>query len=95
MSWNRWRIDLSWSFCFAWQVWHGQLSPGVQKDKQKNGFPGGKSDQNHVGKRVLAGKSLQMFAVRRLNKHNFCLASASWIRCCIGIKEGMAVTWNL
>ena len=111
---------------FAWQVWHGQCSPGFKFNKLKS-FSRGEIDQNHVDERILWGKGLQyedsasitfvrpvryatgvaltlsvvhvnqlsQKTVRRLNTHNFCPASASWITCCIDIKEGMAATWNL
>ena len=49
---------------FAWQVWHGQLSPRFKFDKLKS-FSG-------VTKRILGGKG---FAVGRLKRHNFCPAS--------------------
>ena len=60
---------------FAWQVWHGQYSPGFKFNKLKS-FSRGKIDQNHVDKRILGGKG---FAVRRLKKHNFCPASVCMI----------------
>ena len=56
---------------FAWQVWHGQLSPRFKFNKLKS-FSGVEIDQNHVDKRILGGKG---FAVGRLNRHNFCPAS--------------------
>ena len=43
---------------FAWQVWHGQYSPGFKVNKLKS-FSRGKIDQNHVDKRILGGKGLQ------------------------------------
>ena len=43
---------------FAWQVWHGQYSPGFKFNKLKS-FSRGKIDQNHVDKRILGGKGLQ------------------------------------
>ena len=64
---------------FAWQVWHGQLSPRFKFNKLKS-FSGVEIDQNYVDKRILGGKS---FAVGRLKRHNFCPASASRNRCCI------------
>ena len=64
---------------FAWQVWHGQLSPRFKFNKLKS-FSGVEIDQNHVDKRILGGKS---FAVGRLKRHNFCPASALRNRCCI------------
>jgi len=45
---------------FAWQVWHGQLSPRFKSNKLKS-FSGVEIDQNHVDKRILGGKG---FAVR-------------------------------
>ena len=57
---------------FAWQVWHGQLSPRFKFNKLKS-FSGVEIDQNHVDKRILGGKG---FAVGRLKRHNFCPASA-------------------
>ena len=56
---------------FAWQVWHGQLSPRF-KFKILKSFSGVEIDQNHVDKRILGGKG---FAVGRLKRHNFCPAS--------------------
>ena len=56
---------------FAWQVWHGQLSPRFKCNKLKS-FSGVDIDQNHVDKRILGGKG---FAVGRLKRHNFCPAS--------------------
>ena len=56
---------------FAWQVWHGQLSPRFKFNKLKS-FSGVEIDQNHVDKRILGGKG---FAVGRLKRHNFCPAS--------------------
>ena len=61
---------------FAWQVWHGQLSPRFKFDKLKS-FRGVEIDQNHVDKRILGGKG---FAVGRLKRHNFCPASVSYTR---------------
>ena len=43
---------------FAWQVWHGQLSPRFKSNKLKS-FSGVEIDQNHVDKRILGGKGLQ------------------------------------
>ena len=43
---------------FAWQVWHGQYSPGFKFNKLKS-FSRVKIDQNHVDKRILGGKGLQ------------------------------------
>ena len=43
---------------FAWQVWHGQLSPRFKFNKLKS-FSGVEIDQNHVDKRILGGKGLQ------------------------------------
>ena len=40
---------------FAWQVWHGQLSPRFKFNKLKS-FSGVEIDQNHVDKRILGGK---------------------------------------
>ena len=71
---------------FAWQVWHGQYSPGFKLNKLKS-FPRGEIDQNHVYKKDSRGKG---FAVRRLSKHNFCPASALRHRCCIDTK---VFTW--
>ena len=56
---------------FAWQVWHGQLSPRFKFNKLKS-FSGVEIDQDHVDKRILGGKG---FAVGRLKRHNFCPAS--------------------
>ena len=64
---------------FAWQVWHGQLSPRFKFNKLKS-FSGVEIDQNHVDKRIVGGKG---FAVGRLKRHNFCPASALRNRCCI------------
>ena len=65
---------------FAWQVWHGQLSPRFKFNKLKS-FSGVEIDQNHVDKRILEGKG---FAVGRLKRHNFCPASVvlnfGWLR---------------
>ena len=56
---------------FAWQVWHGQLSPRFKFNKLKS-FSGVEIDQNHVdNKMILGGKG---FAVGRLKRHNFCPA---------------------
>ena len=63
---------------FAWQVWHGQLSPRFKFNKLKS-FSGVEIDQNHVDKRILGGKG---FAVGRLKRHNFCPASV-YIYICI------------
>ena len=60
---------------FAWQVWHGQLSPRFKFNKLKS-FSGVEIDQNHVDKRILGGKG---FAVGRLKRHNFCPASVFFI----------------
>ena len=43
---------------FAWQVWHGQLSPRFKCNKLKS-FSGVEIDQNHVDKRILGGQDLQ------------------------------------
>ena len=67
---------------FAWQVWHGQLSPRFKFNKLKS-FSGVEIDQNHVDKRILGGKG---FAVGLLKRHNFCPASALRNRCCIDTK---------
>ena len=56
---------------FAWQVWHGQLSPRFKFIKLKS-FSGVEIDQNHVDKRIPGGKG---FAVGRRKRHNFCPAS--------------------
>ena len=68
---------MTWNLCptdyhvhFAWHAWRGQLSPGFKFNEPKN-FPGGKSKQKHVDKRILGRKG---FAVRRPNKHIFCPA---------------------
>ena len=68
---------------FAWQVWHGQLSPRFEFNKLKS-FSRVEIDQNHVDKRILGGKG---FAVGRLKRHNFCPASALRNRCCIDTKR--------
>ena len=60
---------------FAWQVWHGQLSPRFKFNKLKS-FSGVEIDQNHVDKRILGGKG---FAVGRLKRHNFCPASVFFV----------------
>ena len=60
---------------FAWQVWHGQLSPRFKFNKLKS-FSGVEIDQNHVDKRILRGKG---FAVGRVKRHNFCPASVFFI----------------
>ena len=56
---------------FAWQVWHGQYSPGFKFNKLKS-FSRVEIDRTHVDLKDSRGKG---FAVRRLNKHNFCPAS--------------------
>ena len=56
---------------FAWQVWHGPCSPGFKFNKLKS-FSRVEVDRNHVDLKDSSGKG---FAVRRLNKHNFCPAS--------------------
>ena len=69
---------------FAWQVWHGQLSPRFKFNKLKS-FSGVEIDQNHVdNKMILGGKG---FAVGRLKRHNFCPASALRNRRCIDTKR--------
>ena len=68
---------------FAWQVWHGQLSPRFKFNKLKS-FSGVEIDQNHVDKRILGGKG---FAVGRLKRHNSCPASALRNGCCIDTKR--------
>ena len=68
---------------FAWQVWHGQLSPRFKFNKLKS-FSGVEIDQNHVDKKILGGKG---FAVGRLKRHNFCPASALRKRCCTDTKR--------
>jgi len=40
---------------FAWQVWHGQLSPRFEFNKLKS-FSGVEINQNHVNKRILGEK---------------------------------------
>ena len=40
---------------FAWQVWHGQLSPRFEFNKPKS-FSGVEIDQDHVDKRILGGR---------------------------------------
>ena len=72
---------------FAWQVWHGQLSPRFKFNKLKS-FSGVEIDQNHVDKRILGGKG---FAVGRLKRHNFCPASALRNRCCIDTKFALTL----
>ena len=49
---------MTWSVHFAWQVWHGQLSPRFEIYKLKS-FSGVEIDQNHVDKRILGGKGLR------------------------------------
>ena len=56
---------------FAWQVWHGQYSPRFKSNKLKS-FSWAEIDRNHVDLKDSRGKG---FALRRLNKHNFCPAS--------------------
>ena len=56
---------------FAWQVWHGQYSPGFKFNKLKS-FSRVEIDRTHVDLKDSRGKG---FALRRLNKHNFCPAS--------------------
>ena len=56
---------------FTWQVWHGQYSPGFKFNKQ-NSFSRGDIDRNHVDLKDPTGKG---FALRRLNKQNFCPGS--------------------
>ena len=75
---------------FAWQVWHGQLSPRFKFNKLK-GFSGVEIDQKHVDKRILGGKG---FAVGRLKRHNFCPASALRNRCCIDTKRCLCGIWS-
>ena len=77
---------------FAWQVWHGQLSPRFKFNKLKS-FSGVEIDQNHVDKRILGGKG---FAVGRLKRHNFCPASVvvdrDWLKC---VERGSSIhLWN-
>ena len=70
---------------FAWQVWHGQLSPRFKFNKLKS-FSGVEIDQNHVDKRILGGKG---FAVGRLKRHNFCPASVFMpLRCRVRPHQG-------
>ena len=52
---------------FAWQVWHGQYSPGFKFNKLKS-FSRVEIDQDHVDKKDSRGKG---FAVGPLKKHNF------------------------
>ena len=61
---------------FAWQVWHGQYSPGFKFNKLKS-FSRVEIDRTHVDLKDSRGKG---FALRRLNKHNFCLASVGQTR---------------
>ena len=56
---------------FAWQVWHGQYSPGFKFNKLKS-FSRVEIDRTRVDLKDSRGKG---FALRRLNKHNFCPAS--------------------
>ena len=63
---------------FAWQVWHGQYSPGFKFNKLKS-FSRVEIDRTHVDLKDSRGKG---FALRRLNKHNFCPASV-YIRICM------------
>ena len=56
---------------FAWQVWHAQYSPGFKFNKLKS-FSRVEIDRTHVDLKDSRGKG---FALRRLNKHNFCPAS--------------------
>ena len=58
---------------FAWQVWRGQYSPGFKLNKLKS-FARVKIDRTHVDLKDSRGKG---FALRRLNKHNFCPASVA------------------
>ena len=44
---------------FAWQVWHGQLSPRRFKFNKLKSFSGVEIDQNHVDKRILGERVLQ------------------------------------
>ena len=58
MTWNLCRIDLSCPFCVA------GVARSITTRFQiyiinKKAFSGGKSDQNHVDKRILGGKGLQ------------------------------------
>ena len=66
---------------FAWQVWHGQYSPGFKFNKLKS-FARVKIDRTHVDLKDSRGKG---FALRRLNKHNFCPQGTgqSWMSACI------------
>ena len=56
---------------FAWQVWHGQYSPGFKFNRLKS-FSRVEIDRTRVDLKDSRGKG---FALRRLNKHNFCPAS--------------------
>ena len=68
---------------FAWQVWHGQLSPRFKFNKLKKLFRGGNWPES-CWQKDSRGKG---FAVGRLKRHNFCPASALRNRCCIDTKR--------
>ena len=74
---------------FAWQVWHGQYSPGFKFNKLKS-FARVKIDRTHVDLKDSRGKG---FALRRLNKHNFCPASVAVNMAQVPAKTGWAM-WN-
>ena len=52
---------------FAWQVWHGQYSPGFKFNKLKS--------FSRVERICKKDSSKKGFAVGRIKKHNFCPAS--------------------
>ena len=85
MTWNLCRIDCSCPFCVA-GVGRSNYHP-VLESKLRRYSPGGggKSDQNHVDKRILEGKGSQYEDSTSIR--NFCPASALWPRCCIDTKR--------
>ena len=62
-----------------------KLSPGFRIKTKKVFSGGGKSDQNHVDKRILEGKGSQYEDSTSIR--NFCPASALRPRCCIDTKR--------
>ena len=74
---------------FAWQVWHGQYSPGFKFNKLKS-FARVKIDRTHAD---LKDSRRKGFALRRLNKHNFCPASVAVNMAQVPAKTGWAM-WN-
>ena len=74
---------------FAWQVWHGQISPRFKFDKLKS-FSGVEIDQNHVDKRILRGKGFCITFVRPVYFLYFLLAfGIKWQEQALGFR-----CWN-